>query len=185
MQFCSLENAVVNLRVCTCPPSPATVGSCESATHTHFFSLRKVPASHLWQSCQVRRLSNFGRKFWQRLSLGAPGNCPLVPSRDTSPGLSRAPVSGGCWGCWGRGGVGAWGAWGGGASGLAGGRSAARRCQLHPPPTGKRKLPLGGELRPPPLTHHVPPPLPPPPLVFLRKSAAENSQKVPDVKSPA
>ena len=134
MQFCSLENAVVNLRFCTCPPSPATVGSCESATHTHFFSLRKVPASHLWQSCQVRRLSNFGRKFWQRLSLGAPGNCPLVPSRDTSPGLSRAPVSGGCWGCWGRGGVG-----GVGGRGLGFSWRPLGRTPLPAPPTPDRK----------------------------------------------
>lgn len=142
MQFCSLENTVVNFPFCTCPPSPPTVGTCESATHTHFFSLMKVPAPHLWQSCQVRQLSNFGRKFWQRLSLGdtaigSRSQTCTSGARTLVPGWRAHPAAVGV------GGVGDVG--GRGGRGLGSSRRPLGLTLLPAPPTPDRKQEAASE----------------------------------------
>lgn len=135
--------------------------------------------------------SSLQRKLWQSLSLGALGNSPGPQTTNDGAWSARpeSPASGGgacvCLTA-GR---------GGGDTGLTSCISATRPCQLHPSHIGRRKPTssaalslslLAQKLRPPLPMHPLPPPpRPPPPLGFLRKSAAENSQKVPDVKSLA
>lgn len=192
-QFCGLEKPAVAVRFCTCL-SYYTGSTCKSGPpqtvppNPNLSILVRAP--HLWQSWQVRCPVNFRRKFWQRLSPGALGNRPVVPYQERW-GWVRAPShprpGGGARECPAAG-------RGGGYSSLAGGSSAtvpasstrpwsekgSWLCRSFSLFLQKLRLPLT-----PLTTHSLPSLLSPPPLSFLRKSAAENSQKVPDVKSLA